>query len=75
MKERNEVKKRFYDVKDFVSLLDGVITRSQVYKMIADGQIPARRIGKKIVLSADWVNAYLNMPCAYIQKAHKNDTV
>ena len=74
MDEKTKMKKRFYRVKDFVALLDGVVTKSQVYKMIADGQIPTRRIGRKIVLSADWVDSYLNMPCAYTCVQKKQET-
>lgn len=69
MKEE-KTKKLFYTVKEFHALLGGVVTRSQVYKMISDGEIPTRRIGSKIVLPADWVNTYINTPCVVVKKVH-----
>ncbi len=68
--ETNEIRieKRFYTVKEFFALLGGVITKSMIYKMIDDGDIPTRRIGAKIVISADWVNAYINAPCIAVKK-------
>ncbi len=62
--------KLFYTVKEFHALLGGVVTRSQVYKMINAGEIPTRKIGSKIVLPADWVNAYINAPCIAVKKVH-----
>lgn len=60
--------KRFYTVKEFYELLGGIVGKSQVYKMIESGEIPTRKIGNKIVMSADWVNAYLNQPCIAVKK-------
>ncbi len=72
-KETNEIRieKRFYTVKEFHALLGGVITKSMIYKMIDDGDIPTRRIGAKIVIPADWVNAYINAPCIAVKKSRK----
>ena len=72
-KETNEIRieKRFYTVKEFHALLGGVITKSMIYKMIDDGDIPTRRIGAKIVISADWVNAYISAPCIAVKKNRK----
>lgn len=60
-------KKRFYTVKEFHAELDNVITRTQIYRMIQAGQIPVRKIGTKIVIPADWVDAYLNAPAVAVK--------
>ena len=49
--------KKFYSVDEFHCELGGIVTKSQIYKMIREGEIPTRRIGNKVVLSADWVTA------------------
>ena len=60
--------KKFYSVADFHQALGGIITKSQIYKMIKEGEIPTRRIGNKVVLSADWVRAYIDQPCVAIRQ-------
>lgn len=71
--ETNEIKneKRFYTVTDLYAALGGIVTRSKIYKMIDTGEIPVRRIGKKIVIPADWVNAYINAPCIAVKKVRE----
>ncbi len=68
----NQMKKKFYTVKDFYTALGGVVTKSQIYKMINTGEIPTRKIGRKIVLSAEWVEAYLGTPCVAVKKINKD---
>ena len=63
-----KMEKIFYTVKDFHEKLGGVITRSQVYKMIEKGDIPTRKIGSKIVIPASWVDAYVNAPCVVTKR-------
>ena len=70
--EEKQMKKKFYTVKDFYSALGGVVTKSQIYKMINAGIIPTRKIGTKIVLSAEWVEAYLGAPCVAVKKINKD---
>ena len=60
--------KKFYSVDEFHRALGGIVTKSQIYKMIREGEIPTRRIGNKVVLSADWVTAYINQPCVAIRQ-------
>ncbi len=68
--EKIEIKneKRFYTVTDFYAALGGIVTKSKIYRMIDAGEIPVRRIGKKIVIPADWVNAYISAPCIAVKK-------
>ncbi len=75
--ENNEIKfeKRFFTVKEFQLLLDGVVTRSMIYKMITAGEVPIRKIGRKIVIPADWVNAYINAPCFTVKKTRRKEQV
>ncbi len=66
----NEIKieKRFYTVKELHAMLDGVVTKSMIYKMIDGGKIPTRRIGNKIVIPADWIKTFFNEPCIAVKK-------
>lgn len=61
-------KKRWYTVKELYALLGGIITRSKIYKMIDDGEIPSRLIGGKIAIEAEWVEAFINAPCIAVKK-------
>ncbi len=54
--------KKFYTVKEFYAEIGGVVTKSQIYRLIKQGDIPTRKIGSKLVLSAEWVNDFLNAP-------------
>lgn len=60
--------KKFYSVDEFYCALGGIVTKSQIYKMIREGEIPTRRIGNKVVLSADWVRSYIDQPCVAIRQ-------
>ena len=60
--------KKFYSVDEFHRALGGIVTKSQIYKMIREGEIPTRRIGNKVVLSADWVRSYIDQPCVAIRQ-------
>lgn len=71
--KESKIDKRFYTVKEFHSLLGGVITRSMVYKMIDAGDIPIRYIGRKIIIPAGWVNTYLATPCTMLKKIHSKE--
>lgn len=71
--EQKKDKKKFYTVREFHLALGGVVTRSQIYRMIQHGEIPVRRIGNKVVLSADWVNSYINIPCSCVRKEEAID--
>ena len=66
--EEKVMPKRFYSVKDFHRELGGIISVTQVYRMIDRGEIPVRKIGDKIVIPADWVQNYLNAPAVAIKK-------
>ena len=68
MMNETKMEKRFYTVRDFYNELGGVLSRGQIYKMIEAGEIPTRKIGSKIVMSAEWVHAYLNAPCVAVKK-------
>ena len=63
-----QTEKRFYTVREFHEALGGIVTRAQIYKLIEAGEIPTRKIGNKTVLSADWVNAYINQPCVAVKQ-------
>ena len=60
--------KKFYSVDEFHRALGGIVTKSQIYKMIREGEIPTRRIGNKVVLSADWVRSYIDQPCVAVRQ-------
>ncbi|MBQ8919089.1 MAG: helix-turn-helix domain-containing protein [Acidaminococcaceae bacterium] len=66
--EKKPMEKKFYTVRDLYCELGGVVTRSQLYRMIEQGEIPTRKIGKKIVIPADWVVSYINMPAVAVVK-------
>lgn len=68
MAEKKELEKKFYTVMDFYREMGGIITKTQIYRMIGAGEIPTRRIGTKIVIPAAWVHEYVNMPCEYAKK-------
>ena len=57
-----KTEKKFFTVKEFYSEIGGVITKSQIYRLIKQGDIPKRRIGSKLVLSAQWVSDFINAP-------------
>lgn len=69
--ENGQIEKRFITVKEFHQLLGGIITRAQVYRMIEEGEIPTRKIGNKIVMSAEWVRSYLDQPCVAVKKTRE----
>ena len=71
--EQEKVNKMFFTVREFHQALGGIVTRSQIYRMIQNGEIPVRRIGNKVVLSAEWVNSYINMPCSCVRKGETVD--
>ena len=71
MEQKNE--KKFFTVREFHQAIGGIVTRSQIYRMIQNGEIPVRRIGNKVVLSADWVNNYINIPCSCVRKEVTKD--
>lgn len=62
------MEKKFFTVMEFCEELGGIITRSQVYRMINAGEIPVRKIGRKTVIPAAWVQDYINMPCECVRK-------
>jgi len=71
--EQEKGKKRFFTVREFHQAIGGVVTRSQIYRMIQNGEIPVRRIGNKVVLSADWVSNYINVPFSLVRKEERKD--
>lgn len=68
MNEMKPMEKKFFTVMDFYRALGGIVTKTQIYRMINAGEIPTRRIGMKIVIPADWVYDYINRPCEYVKK-------
>lgn len=62
------MEKKFFTVMEFCEELGGIITRSQVYRMINAGEIPVRKIGRKTVIPAPWVEEYIHMPCECVRK-------
>lgn len=69
MAEKVKIEKKFYTVLDLYYELGGIVTKTQIYRMINAGEIPSRRIGTKIVIPAVWVHNYVNMPCEYRNNA------
>lgn len=65
------MEKKFYSVNEFYDLFGGSVTKSFIYKMIDNGEVPGRRFGNKILIQAEWVNAFINTPCARISKVRK----
>ncbi len=51
-------KKYFYTASEFASIL--TISRSCVYAMIESQKIPCKRVGRRILIPADFVIAYIN---------------
>ena len=70
--EEKKMKKKFFSVSEFYQEMGGIITKGQIYKMIKSGEIPTRKIGNKVVLSADWVHAYINQPCVAVRQSKDN---
>lgn len=68
MTEIKTMEKKFFTVMDFYRELGGVVTKTQIYRMINAGEIPSRRIGTKIVIPANWVHEFVNKPCEYAKK-------
>lgn len=64
-------RKLFVTVTEFHEMIGGVITRVQIYRMINNGEIPVRKIGNKVLLSAEWVNNFLNTPFECVGKTSK----
>ncbi len=60
--ETKELPKVFYTVEEFHRAIGGIVTKTQIYRLINSGQIPARRFGSKVILSAKWVESFLNEP-------------
>ena len=71
--KETKIEKRFYTVKEFHTMLYGVITRSMIYKMIDAGDIPFRYIGNKIIIPAGWVDTYINTPCTVVKKVRSKE--
>ena len=70
--EEKKMKRKFFSVGEFYQEMGGIITKGQIYKMIKAGEIPTRKIGNKVVLSADWVHAYINQPCVAVRQSKDN---
>ena len=68
--EKEKIEKRFYTVKELHAMLGNTVTKSMVYKMIANGEIPTRKIGRKILIPADWVHAFIDAPCIAVKTSH-----
>lgn len=64
MKEREtkDLQKVFYTVDEFHRAIGGIVTKTQIYRLIHKGKIPARRFGSKVILSAKWVEAFIDEP-------------
>ncbi len=63
--------RRFYTVKEFHAELGGIVSKGMLYKMIADGEIPTRKIGRKIAIPVVWAQSFINKPCS-LEKSSKN---
>lgn len=63
--------RRFFTVKEFHAELGGIVSKGMVYKMIADGEIPVRKIGRKIAIPVVWAQSFINKPCN-LGKGRKN---
>ena len=66
------MQKRYYTVAQFHEQLSGVITKSQIYNLIKKGEYPSRKIGKKIVLPAEWVDKYIQFPYEFAENEVQN---
>lgn len=67
--EKNENReKRYYTVSEFREEMGNTLTRQYIYKLIDEGQIPIRKIGKKILIDGAWARSYINMPCVCMVK-------
>lgn len=60
--------KHFYTVNEFYELLNGSVTKSFIYKMIDNGEVPGRRFGNKILIQGEWVNNFINTPCTRVRR-------
>jgi excisionase family DNA binding protein len=54
--------RRFYTVDEVHDMIDRTVTRTQIYRMVSRKEIPAKRIGNRILIDAHWVNDFLNAP-------------
>ena len=51
--------RKFFSVAQLMDYLGkGVISRQQLYKIIREGKIPVKYIGKKILIPASWVEEF-----------------
>ena len=55
--------RKFYTVNEVVALIDNTVTKAQVYRMIDRNEIPAKRLGSKILVDVRWLNDFINSPC------------
>lgn len=61
-KSDNE-KRKFYTVNEVVALIDNTVTKAQIYRMIEKNEIPAKRLGNKILVDAKWIHNFIDSPC------------
>lgn len=73
--ENEKIEKRYYTVAEFHALLSNTVTKSMIYKMIANGEIPTRKIGRKILIPADWVHAFIDTPCIAVKTIYNERKV
>ena len=57
---KEEKQRKFYTVDEVYDLVDHTVTRTQLYRMVGRKEIPAKRIGNRILVDAQWVNNFLN---------------
>jgi hypothetical protein len=52
--------KRFFTVLEFYELTGRAVTKTQIYRMCNEGQIPHKKLGAKVLLNGNWVRDFLN---------------
>lgn len=60
MKENKQ--RRYYTVDEVYDLIDHTVTRTQIYRMVSRKEIPAKRMGNRILVDAHWVHDFLDAP-------------
>ena len=54
-----ETEKRFYTINQFCEVISGTLSRGGIYKAVDRGEIPSKRIGKRILIPASYVRELL----------------
>lgn len=64
----NEHERNFYDVAEFCRMMDGLISRPFAYKLMAAGEIPTIKMGRRLLIPAWYVSQLIAQPSLETKK-------